>query len=268
MRGDIEDGWGSRAGRVAASPLRLARKCARSTSPACFAAEGGQGQSHAHRLMVRSMAQPCVRRTMGFEPDRISIALALELKGTQLCEAFDVVAEGDEGLDAADEVRQRLRARGRVERTRGGAEADPGDGAGARGDGEVDGGFVVFRDCFDMGAVGVVFGEGCEGVGVAHAFGEIGDDLARGFHDLPDRIVGEEIRKQKPEPLHTEQCTRTRSPADSNELPPTNSRGRGLKCRAIFFGFPPDLQRLFPRVSCPNGVIPAGVRSTQSRDPS
>ena len=105
MRGDMEDGWGSGAGRVAASPLRHAA-AQRATSPGF--AGGGQGQSYTHQLMVRFVCGSAAGRTMGCEPKRIGVAFALELDGAELREAFDVVAEGDEGVDAPDELGERL----------------------------------------------------------------------------------------------------------------------------------------------------------------
>ena len=207
--------------------------------------------------MVSSCAERGVRRTMGCEAERISIALAPELDGAELREAFDVVAEGDEGVDAADEVRQRLWACGGVEGTFNRPEADAGDLAGALRDGEVDGGFVVFRDCLDIGAVGGVFGEGCEGFGMLHALGEIGHDLARGLHDLADRIAGEEIGQEEPEPLHAEQCTRTGSPADSNKLRPTNCVASALSLReagcAFSYGFAQAVSPVFASSRCHPG---------------
>ena len=120
-----------------------------------------------------------------------------------------------------------------MERARDWAEADAGDLAGALRDGEVDGGFVVFRDCFDIGAIGVVFGEGCEGFGMLETFGEIGHDLTRGFHDLADRIAGEEIGQEEPEPLHASDYKPAGSPADSNKLRPTNCVASALSLREV-----------------------------------
>jgi len=54
--------------------------------------------------MVISRAESGVRRTMGCEPKRIGVVLALEAHGLQLSQAFDVGAVSGEDLDAPDEI--------------------------------------------------------------------------------------------------------------------------------------------------------------------
>jgi hypothetical protein len=56
--------------------------------------------------MASSMAQPCaiqgIGRTMGREPQRISITLPLETLRADLREAFDVVDHRNERADAGE----------------------------------------------------------------------------------------------------------------------------------------------------------------------
>jgi len=52
------------------------------------------------------MAEPCVRRTMGCEPERIGVVRAREAHGLQLREAFDIGAVFGEDLNPLDEVNE------------------------------------------------------------------------------------------------------------------------------------------------------------------
>ncbi|OYW42215.1 MAG: hypothetical protein B7Z38_05875, partial [Rhodobacterales bacterium 12-64-8] len=106
--------------------------------------------------MVSSCAERGVRRTMGFKPERIGLAFALEADGLELCEAFDIGAVFGEDLDALDEVDERAGACRAVEGFPAGNEAELRDLVGAGRDGEAQGRLVIDEGGFEGDArVGV-----------------------------------------------------------------------------------------------------------------
>ncbi|OYX51297.1 MAG: hypothetical protein B7Y90_01340, partial [Alphaproteobacteria bacterium 32-64-14] len=105
---DIEDGWGSGGLRVACAGEHalVLRRTHASRAAQDERYLRSEDSSNAHQLMVSSMAEPCVCRTMRCKPERISVACALELHGAQLREALDVVAQGDQGVDTFEKLGQ------------------------------------------------------------------------------------------------------------------------------------------------------------------
>src|SRR5690606_31667480 len=99
--------------------------------------------------MVSSMAQPCVRRTMGCKPQRIGIVLALQSLGADLREAFDVVAHHHERADAFEKGFSVERVCWSVGRAGPHPETYLRDLAGAGADGHVKCGFVVDDERLD-----------------------------------------------------------------------------------------------------------------------
>ena len=197
--------------------------------------------------MLSSRAVRGVRRSMRCEPERISIAFALELHGAQLRKAFDVVAEGDEGVDSFQQERQAHRARREVERARGGVEADAGDLAGAHGDGEVNRRFVVADHAFDVDAL-VSPLEGGKATLAEHQPDHHRHAAARDLGGQARRVVREEVAQDDPEPFHVGSIGSGFGPADSNGLRPTSLWAWCLILLEAVGSFPPDLQWLFPRI--------------------
>ena len=162
---------------------------------------------------------------MGFKPKRISVAFALELRGAELREAFDVVAQGDQRVDAFEECRQVHRAGGEVEWAGGGVEADAGDLAGADGDGEVDGRLVVADDAFDIYALVSVVLQGGEAFFAEHQLDHHQHGTARDLGGHARGVVREEVAQDDPEPVHVLSMESGFGPADSSAALSYKSRG-------------------------------------------
>jgi hypothetical protein len=152
----IEDGWRAwQSARFAAGPLRLARKGARSTSPAFRlrsasfggqVGEGGRGvwSSTSEAGGGGSMRSIETEGAAGAKRQRISITLAHELRRAQTCEVFEVGEHRDESADAGEEFGKGFRAAWPVEaRALAHPEAHLRDLAGAAADGEMQRGLIV-----------------------------------------------------------------------------------------------------------------------------
>ena len=248
---DIEDGWGSGGLRVACAGEHalVLRRTHASRAAQDERYLRSEDSSNAHRLMVSSMAEPCVRRTMGRKPERISVVCALELHGAQLREALDVVAQGDQGVDAFEKLGQAHRPRGEVERAGGRVEAEAGDLAGAHGYGEMDGRLVVADDAFDVNALVAMALECGEACLAEDQLDHHGHAAARDLGGQARRVVREEVAQDDPEPVHVLDYKSADGPADSKGLHPTSLRAWCLILLEAFGSFPTDWERLFPRIS-------------------
>ena len=211
LQEDIEDGWGSCSPVVASSPLRLAAKTRRSTSPgfagggrSSLAAGGGGG---ALRSSVTAGA--------GFsELERIGFAFALEARGLELRQAFDVGAAERENADAFDEVDEGAGARRAVKRLLARHEAELCDLMGASADGEAERCLVVDQGGFE-GDAG--FGVGCEiveGVVIEDQLDHHVDAVAQGRDALAHGVQWEEVAQDDPEPFHALSIASGFCPAD------------------------------------------------------
>jgi hypothetical protein len=178
--------------------------------------------------MVRFDCGSAAGRTRGCEPKRIGVSLALEPGRAQVRQAFDVVAQGNQRVDAFEECGQAHGARGKVERADGRGEADARDLAGADGYGEMDGGFVIADHAFDVDALGGVLECG-EAFLAEDRFHHHHDAASRGLGGHARRVVREEVAQDDPEPVHALSMESAFGPAESDRLRPTNLAIRSLR---------------------------------------
>ena len=263
---DIEDGWGSGAGRFAGAgedALVLRRThAARAAQDERYL--GFEGSRNTHRLKVRFDCGSAAGRTMGCEPKRIVIVHPLELHGAQLRQAFDVVAHLEQVVEAGEDVDEGFCAGGKMDLLPGRAEGNPGYLTSTRGDDGADAVFIRDDVRFEISAaVGITrepvqrgFGESIER--------ELANQAAHGLEALTHAVVGEEVAQDDPEPFHALSIGSGFGPAESKRLRPTNRATRSLRLLEAVGSFPTDWGRLFPRFWA--AVSTAGAARASLRD--
>ena len=151
---------------------------------------------------------------MGREAERIGFAFALEARGLELRQAFDVGAAERENADAFDEVDEGAGARRAVKRLLARHEAELCDLVGAGADGEAEAGLVVDEGGFE-GDAG--FRVGCEivaGVVIEDDVEHHGDAVAQGRDALAHGVQWKEVAQDDPEPFHALSIASGFCPAD------------------------------------------------------
>jgi hypothetical protein len=161
---------------------------------------------------------------MGREPKRISITLALEAFGADLCEALDVVGHRDEGADAFVKNCSGEGACGAIERSGVEPEAHSRDLAGSRAYRGVEGCFVVDDERFNVETEARVVFEEVEPLGAEHVRGHQRNTLPGSPDALLHRVSREECAQDDPEQLHDLQSNSAFCPAESARGFPTNFR--------------------------------------------
>ena len=237
---NIEDGWSPGA---CGCPLRHAAS-RRATSPTLrveeekhrrLSSSGEAGGGGSRRLRRETEGAGCC------EPQRIGVALALQSLCAHLRKAFDVEAGFGEGVEAQEQVDERLGARRRVPGLVGRVEGKARYLTGAGADHGAETFLVVDDHLFEVEAHrGIVLG------GAYPVFGEdsshhVGDHVLQALDALPNLVGGKEPAQDDPEQLHGLQYMCVWSPAELRELYPTNFGMRGLKSRVILFRSPTDL---------------------------
>jgi hypothetical protein len=245
MRVNIKDGWRPwQSARFAGSPLRLARKGARSTSPAF--GEGGQAASSTSEAGGGgSMRSIETEGAAGAKRQRIGVTFALEALGADLGEAFDVVAHRDERSDAREECGGGKCAGWAVGRPVLIPEANLCDLAGSCADRCVEACLVVDDQRLDVETKSWIAFEQEEALRAEHLRRHQRNAVPGSADALLHRVSREECAQDDPEQLHDLQNTSGFSPADLRVFYPTKFVAWGLKSGAIFFRCPTDLRRLF-----------------------
>jgi len=139
---------------------------------------------------------------MGFKPRRIGVVFALQAHSFALGEAFDVVGEGDERVDAGEELFERPGARRFVEGLRARLEAAASNLAGARSDRHAQGRLVVDEDGFEVEAGLRLACKKVEALVRAGVVGQQDDAITQRLDALAHGVQWEEVAQDDPEPFH------------------------------------------------------------------